>query len=48
MDNIPGKYLNEEQLNQVADFMALLQFRENLVKNKINVDNLAQQLNYLD
>jgi hypothetical protein len=35
-------HLNEEQLNQVADFITFIKFKEKLVKPMIDVDNLAQ------
>ena len=34
--------LNEEQLNQVSDFIAFLKFREKLIKLNLNTEKLAQ------
>ena len=34
--------LNEEQLNQVADFITFLKFREKLIKLNLNTEQLAQ------
>ncbi|NES01965.1 MAG: hypothetical protein F6K22_03450 [Okeania sp. SIO2F4] len=34
--------LNEEQLNQVADFIAFLKFRENSIKPNLDTEKLAQ------
>lgn len=34
--------LNEEQLNQVADFIAFLKFREKLIKPNLDTEKLAQ------
>ncbi|EAZ90720.1 hypothetical protein [Crocosphaera chwakensis] len=35
-------HLNQEQLNQVADFITFLKFRENLTKPLKNIDNIAK------
>lgn len=35
-------HLNEEQLNQVADFITFLKFREKLMKPVKNVDTFAK------
>ncbi|MDJ0517104.1 MAG: hypothetical protein QNJ74_12905 [Trichodesmium sp. MO_231.B1] len=34
--------LNEEQLNQVPDFIAFLKFRENSIKPNLDTEKLAQ------
>ena len=34
--------LNEEQLNQVANFIAFLKFREKLIKLNLDTEKLAQ------
>lgn len=34
--------LNEEQLNQVADFITFLKFREKLIKPNLDTEKLAQ------
>ena len=34
--------LNEEQLNQVANFIAFLKFREKLIRLNLNTEKLAQ------
>ena len=34
--------LNEEQLNQVADFITFLKFREKLIKLNLDTEKLAQ------
>ena len=34
--------LNEEQLNQVSDFIAFLKFREKLIKLNLDTEKLAQ------
>ena len=36
------KQLNEEQLKQVANFIAFLKFREKLIKLNLNTEKLAQ------
>ena len=36
------KQLNEEQLKQVANFIAFLKFREKLIKPNLNTEKLAQ------
>ena len=36
------KQLNEEQLNQVANFIAFLKFREKLIKLNLDTEKLAQ------
>ena len=36
------KQLNEEQLKQVANFIAFLKFREKLIKLNLNTEQLAQ------
>jgi hypothetical protein len=35
-------HLNQEQLNQVADFITFLKFREKLTKPLKNIDKIAQ------
>ena len=36
------KQLNEEQLKQVANFIAFLKFRDKLIKLNLNTEKLAQ------
>ncbi|MGK7946323.1 MAG: hypothetical protein AB4058_17830 [Microcystaceae cyanobacterium] len=35
-------HLNEDQLNQVADFITFLKFREKLIKPNFNTEKLAK------
>ncbi len=39
-------HLSEEQLNQVADFITFLKFKQKLVKPIVNTEKLAQIYQY--